>query len=123
MNASRILRGAPTRVGASLAFLALAAVPLQAQRCLGFPGFSQPLRIDGQLVTGSHRTDLLGRLEFGQAGGVFGGGQIGVGDYDNSSGSALLVGGNIGTQVQLGTASRTSSGAQLCPVAGIDYRS
>jgi len=114
---------APRALYASCSLLALAAAPLHAQRCLGFPGFGgQPLRVDGRLATGDRHTDLAADLAFGQAAGAFGGVGIGVADYDNSNRSALLVSGEIGTQVPLGTPTRTSAGAQLCPVASLQYR-
>ena len=109
-------------LAASVAVLAL-ATPLQAQRCLGFPGFAgQPLRLGGELTTGDNITTFTGKLDFGQAAGTFGGVGIGVADYDNIDDSALLVSGNIGTQIPLGTASSTSAGAQLCPVASLEYQ-
>jgi hypothetical protein len=123
MTARRPIGAAQTALLTSLTLLLAAATPLHAQRCLGFPGFAnQPLRIDGRLETGNHRTDLSADLAFGQAAGVFGGVGIGVADYDNVNRSALLVNGEIGTQVPLGTPTRTSAGAQLCPVATLQYR-
>ena len=107
----------------SVTLLLAAAAPLHAQRCLGFPGFAnQPLRLDGRLESGGHRTDLSADLAFGQAEGVFGGVGLGVADFDGTNRSALLVNGEIGTQLTLGTPSRTSPGAQLCPVATLQYR-
>jgi hypothetical protein len=109
-------------LAASVALLAL-ATPLHAQRCLGFPGFGgQPLRLGGELTTGDNVTTFTGKLDFGQAAGTFGGVGIGVADYDRIDDSALLVSGNIGTQIPLGTASSTSAGAQLCPVAGLEFQ-
>lgn len=123
MTARRSDRAAQTALLTSLTLLLAAAAPLQAQRCLGFPGFAnQPLRLDGRLETGGHRTDLSADLAFGQAAGLFGGAGLGVADFDGSSRSALLVNGEIGTQLALGTPSRTSPGAQLCPVATLQYR-
>lgn len=108
---------------ASFALLAAAAQPLHAQRCLGYPGFAaQPMRLEGRLMTGGSRTDLSGHLAFGQAAGAFGGVGIGVADYDRTNRSALLVSGTLGTQMELGTPTRTSSGPQLCPVATLEYR-
>jgi hypothetical protein len=106
-----------------LALLLLAAAPLHAQRCLGFPGFgNQPMRLDGALTTGGSVTTLGADLAFGQAAGAFGSVGLGVANYDNVHQSALLVSGSIGSQVQLGTPSRGSPGAQLCPVAAIQYQ-
>ena len=78
--------------------------------------------VDGTLTGGGGRTTLGADLAFGQAAGAFGSVGIGVADYDHVNSSAVLVSGTIGTQVQLGTASRTSGGGQLCPVAGIECR-
>lgn len=112
-----------TRAAAALALLSLAAAPLHAQRCLGFPGFGgQPLRVDGVLTTGGNVTTLGADLAFGQAEGAFGSVGLGVADFDNTDESALLVSGSIGTQMQLGTPTRSSSGAQLCPVASLEYQ-
>lgn len=116
-------RGRLAAAVASLALLSLAAAPLHAQRCLGFPGFAgQPLRLGGTLTTGSDVTTLGADLAFGQAAGAFGGVGIGVADFDNTDESALLISGTIGTQMALGTASSTSAGAQLCPVASLEYQ-
>jgi hypothetical protein len=123
MTARRPHRAAHTALLTSLTLLLATAAPLHAQRCLGFPGFAnQPLRLDGRLETGNHRTDLSADLAFGQAAGVFGGVGLGVADFDGTNRSALLVNGEIGTQVPLGTPTRTSAGAQLCPVATLQYR-
>lgn len=124
MHALRSTRPTLATLTASFALLTLASAPLHAQRCLGFAGFAgQPLRLDGRLVGGSHRTDLSADLAFGQATGPFGAVGAGVGDYDEGDGSSVLVMGQIGTQIELGTPTRTSSGAQICPLATIDYQS
>ena len=70
----RTTRGRLATAAASLALLTLAAAPLQAQRCLGFPGFGgQPLRLGGTLTTGGDVTTVGADLAFGQAAGAVNG--------------------------------------------------
>lgn len=119
MTRARLARGA-----AALALLTIAAAPLQAQRCLGFPGFGgQPLRLGGEITTGDDVTTLGANLAFGQAAGAFASVGLGMADADGVSGTGLLVNGMVGTQIAAGTRSGTSAGLQLCPVASIEYQS
>jgi hypothetical protein len=126
MPSSRLsTRGRLATAAASLALLSLAAEPLQAQRCLGFPGFAnQPMRLTGTLGTGDNVTTLGADLAFGQSAGAFGSVGVGVADYDGNSDddSALLLSGTIGTQIPLGATATATSGAQVCPFATLDYR-
>ncbi|HEY7237147.1 MAG TPA: outer membrane beta-barrel protein [Gemmatimonadaceae bacterium] len=111
----RILAGA----AASAALFASAAAAQVCQGDLSFRG--SPVHVGGTLGITDNTTAFGGGLNFGHARGFYGGGSLGMMNFDASSanGTGLLLGGGVGYAMPLADRSPW----QVCPGAtlGLDF--
>ena len=99
---------------AALALLAPRVV--DAQLCMGLPAFSAGrVQIGAAADFGNDAQAFIGTLSVGSPAGPFAGVLIGTVSYDDVDGNSTAIGGQLGWQLPIGTASRV----QLCPVAGV----
>ena len=103
----RILLGAV----ASVALFASAAAAQVCQGDLSFRG--SPKHIGGALGFSDHTTALGGGMTFGHVQGLYGGGSVGMVDFDAPFGSGLELGGGVGYSMPLSHRSKW----QMCPGA------
>jgi opacity protein-like surface antigen len=107
----RILAGA----AASVALLASSAAAQVCQGDLSFRG--RPTHITGAFGVTDHTTNFGGGLMFGHTQGLYGGGSLGLSDFDQLSGNAFVIGGGIGYAMPL----VNRSVWQLCPGATLSF--
>lgn len=106
----RILVGAV----ASVALFASAAAAQVCQGDLSFRG--RPMHVGGALGITDHTTTFGGGMTFGHAQGFYGGGSLGMMDFENA-GSSLALSGGVGYSMPLQQRSRW----QLCPGATLSF--
>ena len=88
-----------------------------AQLCNGTASYTTgKMQVGGQLVSNNDYSSYGIGLNFGQARGLYGGGQIANNDYDFVDESGLWIGASGGYQMQ-----PTRSGFQVCPVAALGF--
>jgi hypothetical protein len=94
--------------------VALIASTAAAQVCQGDLSFrGRPTHVTGAFGTTSNTTDFSAGLLFGHAQGLYGGGSLGLLDYNALNGSSVVLGGGIGYSMPVGTRSVW----QVCPGA------
>ena len=101
----RILAGAAASV-------ALFASTAAAQVCQGDLSFrSNPVHLGGSLGVSSNTTAFGGGVTFGHPRGFYGGGSLGMINYDGLNGTGLALGGGLGYSMPLAN----RSAWQVCP--------
>jgi hypothetical protein len=105
----RILAGA-----AGVALFASAATAQVCQGDLSFRGGST--HIGGALGISSNTTSFGGGATFGHARGLYGGGSLGIMQFDGASGNSFVLGGGVGYAMPL----MDRSPWQLCPGATLN---
>jgi opacity protein-like surface antigen len=100
----RILAGA----AAGVALFASAAA---AQVCQGDLSFRTPVHVAGALGVSNNTTAFGGGLEFGHPRGFFGGGSLGMLNFDQLNGTGLVLAGGLGYSMPL----QDRSAWQICP--------
>lgn len=103
------------RILSTLALGALfAASTASAQVCQGDLSFrGRPTHITGAFGVTENTTDFGGGVMFGHPQGLFGGGSVGLLDYDALNGNSIVLGGGIGYAMPVGNRSVW----QVCPGA------
>ena len=99
-------------VGA-VAGIALCANAAAAQVCQGDLSFRTPTHLGAAVAMSSHTTSFGGGATWGHRQGLYGGGSLGITNYDAGAGNAVVVGGGVGYQMPL----QAKSNWQLCPGA------
>jgi len=94
---------------ASVVLFATAAAAQVCQGDLSFRGSRK--HVGGSLGITDHTTALGGGMTFGHVQGLFGGGSVGMVDYDAPLGSSLALNGGIGYSMPLSQRSKW----QVCP--------
>lgn len=93
----------------SVAFVASSAA---AQVCQGDLSFrSSPKHVGGALGLSDNTTAFGANMTFGHPQGLFGGGSLGMLDYQQLNGNSLVLGGGVGYAMPL----QVHSAWQLCP--------
>lgn len=93
---------------------ALIASTASAQVCQGDLSFrGRPTHVTGSFGVTDNTTDFGGGLMFGHAQGLYGGGSVGLLDYDALNGNSIVLGGGIGYSMPVGK----RSAWQVCPGA------
>jgi opacity protein-like surface antigen len=100
----RILAGAAAGV-------ALLASTAAAQVCQGDLSFRNPVHLGGALGISNNTTAFGGGMTFGQPRGFFGGGSLGMLNFDQLNGTGILLGGGLGYALPLADRSPW----QICP--------
>jgi hypothetical protein len=96
----------------SLAGVALVASAAGAQVCQGSLSFrGRPTHVEGALGVSDNTTAFGGGLTYGHARGLYGGGSLGLMNYDQINGSSFVLGGGVGYAMPLAD----RSDWQLCP--------
>ena len=96
----------------AVACVALFASTAAAQVCQGDLSFrSSSTHVGGALGVSDHTTSFGGGLMFGHARGLYGGGSLGMINYDNLNGTGLGLGGGVGYSMPLAERSPW----QVCP--------
>lgn len=91
--------------------LALCASAATAQVCQGDLSFRNSTHLGAALAMSDHTTSFGGGATWGHRQGLYGGGSVGVTNYDAGAGSAVVIGGGAGYQMPL----QAKSSWQLCP--------
>jgi hypothetical protein len=101
-------------ISAVAAGAALIASTASAQVCQGDLSFrGRPTHVTGSFGVTDNTTDFGGGLMFGHAQGLYGGGSVGLLDYDALNGNSIVLGGGIGYSMPVGNRSPW----QVCPGA------
>ena len=95
----------------AVAGVAICATGATAQVCQGDLSFRSPTHIGAALAMSDHTTSFGGGATWGHRQGLYGGGSVGVTNYDGGAGNAVAVGGGVGYQMPL----QARSSWQLCP--------
>lgn len=105
------------RILAGAAGVALFASAATAQVCQGDLAFrGNPMHVGGTLGFSDHTTGFGGGLTWGHPRGLYGGGSLGLLQYDQGAGNSLVLGGGIGYAMPLAD----RSAWQLCPGATLN---
>jgi hypothetical protein len=96
----------------AVAGVAICATSATAQVCQGDLSFRNPTHIGAAVAMSDHTTSFGGGASWGHRQGLYGGGSVGVMNYDAGAGNAVAVGGGVGYQIQ-----QPRSSWQLCPGA------
>lgn len=102
-------------VGA-VAGVAICATAATAQVCQGDLPFRNRTHVGGSLGMSDHTTSFAGGMSVGHAKGWFGGGSVGMRQYDNGGGNSALVSGGLGYSMPLQQRSKW----QVCPGATLE---
>src|SRR5256885_7596127 len=94
----------------AVAGVALCASGATAQVCQGDLSFRSPTHLGAALAMSNHTTSFGGGATLGHRQGLYGGGSVGVTNYDAGAGNAVAVGGGVGYQM-----SQPRSNWQICP--------
>ena len=98
-------------VGA-VAGVAICATAATAQVCQGdLPFRNRATHVGGSIGLSDNATSFAGGLSRGHAKGWYGGGSVGMLQYDNNGGNSLIVGGGLGYSMPVQARSRW----QVCP--------
>jgi hypothetical protein len=97
-------------VGA-VAGVAISATAATAQVCQGDLPFRNRTHVGGSLGMSNHATSFAGGLAVGHAKGWYGGGSLGMVNYDNLSGNSALISGGLGYSMPVQARSKW----QVCP--------
>ena len=98
-------------VGA-VAGVAICATAATAQVCQGdLPFRSHATHVGGSIGLSNNATSFAGGLSRGHAKGWYGGGSVGMLQYDNNGGNSLIVGGGLGYSMPVQARSKW----QVCP--------
>ena len=100
----RILAGAAAGV-------ALLGTTAAAQVCQGDLSFRSPTHVTGALGVSNNTTAFGGGVTFGQPRGFFGGGSLGMLNFDQLNGTGIVLGGGLGYAMPL----QDRSAWQICP--------
>ena len=95
----------------AVAGVAICATGATAQVCQGDLSFRSPTHLGAALAMSDHTTSFGGGATWGHRQGLYGGGSVGVTNYDGGAGNAVAVGGGVGYQMPL----QARSAWQLCP--------
>jgi hypothetical protein len=94
--------------------VALLASTAAAQTCQGDLSFrGRPMHVTGAFGSTSNTTSFGGGLTFGHTQGLYGGGSLGLTDYNGLNGNSIVLGGGIGYSMPLANRSVW----QICPGA------
>src|SRR5256714_10886677 len=105
--------GGPMKFGLvvrAVAGVALCASGATAQVCQGDLSFRSPTHLGAALAMSDHTTSFGGGATWGHRQGLYGGGSVGITNYDAGAGNAVAVGGGVGYQM-----SQPRSNWQICP--------
>lgn len=95
----------------------LIASTASAQVCQGDLSFrGRPTHIVGAFGTTQNTTNFGGGVTFGHAQGLYGGGSLGLTDYDGLNGNSVMIGGGIGYSIPVGRRNEW----QVCPGATLN---
>lgn len=95
----------------AVAGVAICATGATAQVCQGDLSFRSPTHLGAALAMSDNATSFGGGATWGHRQGLYGGGSVGVTNYDGGAGNAVAVGGGVGYQMPL----QARSNWQLCP--------
>ena len=95
----------------AVAGVAICATGATAQVCQGDLSFRSPTHLGAALAMTDHTTSFGGGATWGHRQGLYGGGSVGITNYDAGVGNAVVVGGGVGYQMPL----QAKSNWQLCP--------
>lgn len=95
----------------AVAGVAICATGATAQVCQGDLSFRSPTHLGAALAMSDHTTSFGGGATWGHRQGLYGGGSVGITNYDGGAGNAVAVGGGVGYQMPL----QARSNWQLCP--------
>jgi hypothetical protein len=93
------------------ASVALSASTAAAQVCQGDLSFRNPVHVTGALGVSNNTTAFGGGLMFGHTRGFYGGGSLGMLNFDQLNGTGLVLGGGVGYAMPL----QQRSAWQICP--------
>lgn len=106
----------PMFAGAAVS-VALLASAAAAQVCQGDLSFRSGSRhVGGAIGITDHTTTYGGNVTFGHAAGVYGGGSLGLANYDGYNGTGIVLGGGVGYAMPLAN----RSAWQVCPGASLN---
>ncbi|HJP61396.1 MAG TPA: outer membrane beta-barrel protein [Gemmatimonadaceae bacterium] len=94
----------------AVAGVAFCATGATAQVCQGDLSFRNPTHVGAALAMSDHTTSFGGGASWGHRQGLYGGGSVGITNYDAGAGNAVAVGGGVGYQIQ-----QPRSQWQICP--------
>jgi hypothetical protein len=94
----------------AVAGVAFCATSATAQVCQGDLSFRSPTHLGAALAMSDHTTSFGGGASWGHRQGLYGGGSVGITNYDAGAGNAVAVGGGVGYQMQ-----QPRSQWQICP--------
>ena len=100
-----------SRILAGAACVALCASTAAAQVCQGDLSFRGSAHVAGALGVSNNTTAFGGGMTFGQPRGFFGGGSLGMLNFDQLNGTGLVLGGGLGYSMPL----QDRSPWQICP--------
>ena len=96
----------------AVAGVAICATAATAQVCQGdLPFRSHATHVGGSIGLSNNATSFAGGLSRGHAKGWYGGGSVGMLQYDNNGGNSLIVGGGLGYSMPVQARSKW----QVCP--------
>ncbi|HJQ09478.1 MAG TPA: outer membrane beta-barrel protein [Gemmatimonadaceae bacterium] len=97
----------------AVAGVAICATGATAQVCQGDLSFRSPTHIGAALAMTDHTMSFGGGASWGHRQGLYGGGSVGITNYDGGAGNAVGIGGGVGYSMPL----QARSSWQLCPGA------
>jgi outer membrane protein assembly factor BamA len=95
----------------AVAGVAICATGATAQVCQGDLSFRSPTHLGAALAMTDHTTSIDGGATWGHRQGLYGGGSVGITNYDAGVGNAVALGGAVGYSMPL----QARSNWQLCP--------
>lgn len=99
-------------IAGAVSGLALCASAATAQVCQGDLSFRNSSKhLGAALALSDNATSFGGGATFGHRQGLYGGGSVGVTNYNAGAGNAVVIGGGVGYQMPL----QAKSNWQLCP--------